>query len=446
MALTGRINGWKAIGAYFGRDRTTAIRWARDRNLPVHRLPGGKTSTVYALTSELDQWARGQEAEAAILPVETAPVQQVAPRPRLSGRALWIGAAVSLTVIASLATYVATRGAPAVERSSSATLPSSPQVAETYMKARDLAGERSADALEEAIILLQDVTRREPGFAPAYASLAEALLLSREFGMRRDHDVFPRARTAARTAARLDPGLAAAHRSLGFIAYWSDHDRDASGEAFRRAIELAPDQPLTRFWYGNVLADNGDHDAARRELDAARLGLPGSVAIQTDVAWSHWAAGDEATATAALERIVSEHPGFAVAHDCLSIIRLAGGDYAGYIAAFTAFAEARRDASLLAHARDLRAAQDQGVTAVQRVMSMRAAADLDADGDRPRAWAAFIASVAGDRAGLLAVLRTAEDRHEVWGDAGLVLRMRQRWSADPEILALIRRRQGPPIA
>ncbi len=38
-----RIAGWKSIGAYFGRDRTTAIRWARERALPVHRMPGDKT-------------------------------------------------------------------------------------------------------------------------------------------------------------------------------------------------------------------------------------------------------------------------------------------------------------------------------------------------------------------------------------------------------------------
>jgi hypothetical protein len=47
-----RINGWKAIGAHFGRDRTTVIRWAQERGLPVRRIPGGKAATVYALKSE----------------------------------------------------------------------------------------------------------------------------------------------------------------------------------------------------------------------------------------------------------------------------------------------------------------------------------------------------------------------------------------------------------
>ncbi|RYD63706.1 MAG: hypothetical protein EOP58_10885, partial [Sphingomonadales bacterium] len=52
--LPDRIDGWKSIGAYFGRDRTTAIRWARERDLPIHRIPGGKTGTVFALRHELE--------------------------------------------------------------------------------------------------------------------------------------------------------------------------------------------------------------------------------------------------------------------------------------------------------------------------------------------------------------------------------------------------------
>lgn len=62
------ISGWKAIGAHFGRDRTTSIRWANERGLPVHRVPGGKTATVFALKGELDAWLTGQGSSDAVLP------------------------------------------------------------------------------------------------------------------------------------------------------------------------------------------------------------------------------------------------------------------------------------------------------------------------------------------------------------------------------------------
>lgn len=461
MDLADRINGWKAIGAYFGRDRTTALRWAKDRNLPVHRLPGGKTGTVYAFKQELDLWASGQAAvEASDTPKENAgeplPPQAVvdAPSPsRLPARRVWIVAGV-LSVAASLlvGTLIARPSAPTAPTTPpvvvqpAAPLPTDQKLAEMYLRASDLVGERTAGGLEEAISLLRDINRRDPAYAPAYASLAEALLLSREFGMRRDTDVFPQARTAARTAIRLAPNLAAAHRALGFIAYWSDHDRTAAGVSFRRAIALDPSQSLTRFWYGNILSDNGDHDAARRELDAARLSQPGSIAIQTDFAWALWAAGDEANALPMLERIAIQHPDFAVVHDCQSIIRLAQGDYGGYAQALTRFADAREDEVLIAYARDVDAAQADSIEAVQKVMMTKALADLEADGSMTRAWASFLASVAGDRPALLLLLRTADGRREVWGDAGLVLRMQQRWRDDPEIQALIRRRTAPSIA
>jgi hypothetical protein len=54
-----RMDGWKAIARYLGRDRTTAMRWVATRGLPVHRLPGGERSSVYAITAELDAWMLG---------------------------------------------------------------------------------------------------------------------------------------------------------------------------------------------------------------------------------------------------------------------------------------------------------------------------------------------------------------------------------------------------
>lgn len=56
-----RLDGWKAIANFLGRDRTTAIRWANDRGLPVHRVPGGGSGSVFARTSELEQWLAGLE-------------------------------------------------------------------------------------------------------------------------------------------------------------------------------------------------------------------------------------------------------------------------------------------------------------------------------------------------------------------------------------------------
>ncbi len=71
-----RLDSWKDIAAYLGRDVRTLQRWALARRLPVHHLPGGgEKPRVFALKSELDDWMRAgvrQEGEApasvAVLP------------------------------------------------------------------------------------------------------------------------------------------------------------------------------------------------------------------------------------------------------------------------------------------------------------------------------------------------------------------------------------------
>jgi hypothetical protein len=61
----GRLDSWKEIAEYLGRDVRTVRRWERGRSLPVHRVPGGGRAGVYAFRSEVDAWLRGQEGSAS---------------------------------------------------------------------------------------------------------------------------------------------------------------------------------------------------------------------------------------------------------------------------------------------------------------------------------------------------------------------------------------------
>lgn len=51
-----RLDSWKAIAAYLGREVRTAQRWAAARGLPVHRLPGGSRPRVFSTRGEIDEW------------------------------------------------------------------------------------------------------------------------------------------------------------------------------------------------------------------------------------------------------------------------------------------------------------------------------------------------------------------------------------------------------
>jgi TolB-like protein/Flp pilus assembly protein TadD len=54
--LPRRLDSWKAIADYLGRSVRTAVRWADERGLPVHHVPGGKRHAVFSFTNEIDDW------------------------------------------------------------------------------------------------------------------------------------------------------------------------------------------------------------------------------------------------------------------------------------------------------------------------------------------------------------------------------------------------------
>jgi Tol biopolymer transport system component len=68
-----RLESWKEIASYLGRDVTTVRRWEKREGLPVHRLHHSKLGSVYAYTKELDAW-REERASAAAADVSEVPL------------------------------------------------------------------------------------------------------------------------------------------------------------------------------------------------------------------------------------------------------------------------------------------------------------------------------------------------------------------------------------
>jgi adenylate cyclase len=75
QSLGERLDSWKEIARYLGREVRTVQRWALSRGLPVHRLPGGDKPRVFSLKPEIDGWLqvsdqqdREKPASIAVLP------------------------------------------------------------------------------------------------------------------------------------------------------------------------------------------------------------------------------------------------------------------------------------------------------------------------------------------------------------------------------------------
>lgn len=421
--------------------------------MPVRRVPGGKKASVYALKSELDQWIRGQSGEELEqlpdLPHEMPPLPPVPPQveqsqsddpapnaPARKSRRRFIALAAVLVLLAagSLWLFMPFGGAgPA--------LPQDAALAQSYLDAREDWATRTPASLARARKTLETITRHEPGFAPAFAALADVYLLSQEFGDMDRRDAFHRARLAAEAGLEIDDTLADAHRAMGFVRYWSDRDPVRSGDAFRRAIELAPDVAQTHFWYGNVLVDNGQYAAGLQELNRARLLEPGSVAIQTDYGWALWSAGQDNDARVLLDRLARENPDFLVIFDCLSVIHLADRNIHAFARDFTRYADLRGESADIALSRKVATVlESSNEAAAWQALVSGLAAQADGDPSRDHSFPAFAAAMIGDRDSLRQILRAADQREENWGSAGMTRRIRAVVQDDPEMRDLLARR------
>jgi len=89
-----RLDSWKAIADYLHRDVGTARRWEK-LGLPVRRVPGGRGRSVFAYTSEIDDWLTSKPSD----PPETAP--EVPPlRRRPAPTAIAAGLAAAAVIVA----------------------------------------------------------------------------------------------------------------------------------------------------------------------------------------------------------------------------------------------------------------------------------------------------------------------------------------------------------
>jgi hypothetical protein len=105
-----KLDSWKEIAAYIQRDVRTAMRWEKDRGLPVYRVPGGKRGAVYAYEAELQDWLQNIDRPSA---VQSAPLPRKPIRIRPAA-AFALGAILlAFSAFASIRAYVNHQRVPA---------------------------------------------------------------------------------------------------------------------------------------------------------------------------------------------------------------------------------------------------------------------------------------------------------------------------------------------
>ena len=167
-----------------------------------------------------------------------------------------------------------------------------------YLQGRYYWNKLAEEDTKKAIEYFNRAIARDPSYALAYAGLADCYSHLVLFGSSPPKDTFPKAKAAAIKAIELDDMLAAAHSALGRVRLYFDWDWQAAESEFKRAIELNPNDAITREAYGGYLRATGRLDESLTETRLAQELDPLSSLMSASVGWALFYSGryDEAIA------------------------------------------------------------------------------------------------------------------------------------------------------
>jgi tetratricopeptide (TPR) repeat protein len=320
------LTGWKQIASYFGKDESTAKRWAAQRSLPIHRVPGQKRASVYAWSAELETWLRQQGDLPAASQTPGALHDLVGASPAITASqasenaryGLVAFTVVMIVAIATIATFGwRTNVLPAISRHQpSATAES------LYLDGVFHLEKRTGDGLRRAIGLFTAAVADDPAYARGYVGLADAYNMLSHYTDTPPSEAYPQSRAAAERAIALDPDDAGAYASLAFNTFYWQRDFSKALSLFEKSMALDPNNSRARNWYALVAMCNRRLDLAEREiLDAQRLD-PRSSVILANKGLIQFHAGKVDEALAILEPLAASEPDLLLPHAYLATIYL----------------------------------------------------------------------------------------------------------------------------
>ncbi len=384
-----RLDSWKEIAAFFGRDERTVRRWEKERGLPAHRVPGGARGGVFAYTAELREWLKGPGSElhtrkpglgvaesgvgentgetkskgiegvSSLKPLEgpsaldralelrsaTGPRPPQA-NPPIARTVVWLAPLLLLAIliVALSVSHRETRYRNALAAAHSP----NPEAQELYLKGEYHWTKRTPEDLNKAVDYFTQSIVKDPSYAPAYVGLADCYNLLREFSIMPPDEAYPRALAAAQKAVELDDTSAGAHTSLAFATYYWNWDPVTAEREYKRALELNPNLVQGHHWYATFLLTAGRFPEALDQIEQARKLDPASTTIQADKGWILFHAGRASEAFALLKQLESTDPTLATTNVYLTEIYFERKDYTNFFAESKRSAQLRHDEDALA--------------------------------------------------------------------------------------------------
>ncbi|HEY6301540.1 MAG TPA: tetratricopeptide repeat protein [Terriglobales bacterium] len=362
-----RLDSWKEIAHFLGRAERTVKRWEAERGLPVHRVPGGGRSAVFAYNGELANWLKGRteeldaddtaSGETAELPRSVPEAVPIAPTVPAKPFAFNVGVAawmVPLVLTAGLVIYFSIGHRDSRFKAMASRRAPNQEAQDLYLKGRYFWDRRTPDDLNKAIDYFTQAIVKDPSDAQAYVGLADCYNLLREFGSMPPGEAYPRAISAAERAVELDDTSAEAHISLAFGTYWWSWKGVTAEREFKRALELDPKSVRAHHWYATYLFGMNRFPEAIDEMEQARRLDPSSNAILADKGFLLWQAGHKSEGLTLLTQLEVTEPSLSSTHAYLGRVYWDQKNYAKSLAESRRAAELRHDENglRLANARE----------------------------------------------------------------------------------------------
>jgi tetratricopeptide (TPR) repeat protein len=356
-----RLDSWKEIASFFGRDERTVRRWEKENALPVRRVPGGTKGRVFAYESELRRWLSIPQVENSVVPLHLVkalpdhalphqkpdhPAQSNPPHADSSAR-LHPAFAISICAIltAGLLFYAAHHHF--VVNASATPARQLREAEDFYLQGRYFWNKRTPEDLTKAVDLFTQAIVRDPAYAKAYVGLADCYNLLREYSAMPPEQAYPRALSAAKKAVELDDTSAEAHASLAFVTFYWSWDANTAEREFKRAIALNPEYSTAHHWYATFLLSLHRLPEAAQEIEEARKLDPSSQAIIADQGFILYHSGKTEPGVAQLKELETSDPAFLSPHIYLAEIYGLAGDYPNFLKESRHVAELRHDSQEL---------------------------------------------------------------------------------------------------
>lgn len=402
-----RLNSWKEIAAFFGKDERTVKRWETIRGLPVRRVPGGTRTSVFAYVSELEAWLSAPRPALA----QAQPIAPTAPAAGPSTRQLRLPIAAAVVIVTALILgFIAIAMMPRPTKPA----PIPPEAQALYEAGVIAWTGRTAAGFATAIEKFDAALAIAPDFAKAEVGRANAYNLVSQYTLAPAAESYAKARAAAERAISLDPQSGEAYAALGFNAFYAEHEFARSAELFDKALALAPDNAQALHWYALTLMQLGKFERPLELIDRALALQPDSRSIRANAALIRYYAGDTATAIGMLEQLRQANPDYLAVPSYLATIYLDQRRYPEFLDNYEIAANVEGSVGRQLIAKAARAALPNGGTAMLEAMLDEQKHQFQAERESAYKVAAT-AALLGDKATALTYLETAIERRETIG-------------------------------